>query len=150
MPAIDLSKLRKVVEKEIPHVLTDVLSFPRDAQPKRLDEQERFKPLQQSERPGLMVSVRTEREVRESGAASASAMYRNGLIMFYGGQLPDNRFMMRFYKNPWGPGVTAIPQLQNLLQHLPNWEFGTRGPDDIFGYISVDIVGMIYLKSHFP
>lgn len=148
MPPINVAALKKTVMDELQ--LPEITKFSKDAQPSRVDEQDRFRPIRPSERPGLIVSARTKAEVVDGGGISAAPLYRNGLHLFYGGELPNNRFMMRFYKNAYGSGVVHIPQLQNLLKHLPNWEYGIRYEEDTLGYISVDIVGMIYLKCHFP
>lgn len=149
MPPIDIKKFKKTVLTELPD-LREPASFSKTAQPSPIHNQDRFRPLHESERPGLIVSARTKRQIEDDGAISVGPLYRNGLHLFYGGELPNNRFMMRFHKNAYGEGVVAIPQVQNLLQHLPNWEFGYRFDADVQGYISVDIVGMIYIKSHFP
>lgn len=124
--------------------------FSEDAQPSTLAEQPRFGALPPEQRPGLIVSARSLKTVEDLHEFHMAAKYRNALHLFYGGKLPNNRFMMRFHKNPFGDGVVGIPQMRNLLDHLGDWRFETRSEHDELGYISVDIVGMIYLKSFFP
>lgn len=68
--------------------------------------------------------------------------------MFYYGEAGGNRFRFKLHKNPFGHGVAAIPVMRNLLEHLSDWEY--EEDEGGFGYITTDIVGMIYLKANFP
>lgn len=142
MAVLDLARLRAdtAVFKPKP--------FPLDAQPSTVADQPRLGALPDSQRPGLVVSARTREQVTESYGLSMAAQYRNGLLLFYCRELPNNRFLFRFYKNAYGSGVVAIPQVKNLLENLSFWEY--HDEEHGLGGIITDVVGMIYLKSNFP
>lgn len=122
--------------------------YPLDAQPMTVHDLPRLAKLPEASRPGFVVSCRTAMQVQDAGHFSVSSQYATRIHLFYERELPDNRFLFRFRKNPYGEDVTAIPAVANLLPYLGDWRY--HDAPNTEGTISVDIVGMIYLKANFP
>ena len=124
--------------------------FPLDAQPMSISEWPiRISRVPEESRPGFVVSCRTASQIKDAGVFSISAQYKTGIHLFFDSELPDNRFRFQFRKNRYGREVTAIPAVANLLPFLGDWKY-EDGHEGSVGFLTVDIVGMIYLKSNFP
>ena len=143
MSVLDLSKLKADMAPYQPK------PYPLDAQPMTVFDLPRLAKLPEASRPGFVVSSRTVMEVQDAGHFSVSSQYATRIHLFFERQLPKNRFLFRFRKNPYGSEVTAIPAVANLLPFLGDWKYEERREGGV-GFLSVDIVGMIYLKANFP
>lgn len=139
IPPLDLAKLKSEAKEFIP------APFSETAQPMSVVGQSRFGMLAPSEKPGLLVSARSIDQL--DGVIPLSAQYRTGIHLYFYDEIPNNRFRFKFYKNRFGRGVINIPVMKNLLEYLGDWCYEENGMSQ---YITTDIVGMIYVKTHFP
>ena len=139
---LDLAKLKQDTQEFQPK------PYPEDAQPMSVEGQPRISALPEHQRPGLLVSARTMKQIEDAHLLSMSARYRTGIHMFFDKELPGNRFRFRLHKNRYGSGVHAIPVMRNLLQHLGDWRYEETKAG--IGFITTDIVGLIYIKANFP